>query len=221
MAILSENDRKEISNRLEQMLNPVRIIFFNQVLADCQYCQLTKDLLIEVASLSDNISFQEYNFAIDKDKAELYEIDKIPGTVLCGVNEQDEAIDYGIKLFGIPSGYEFASLLEGIMMISSGESGLIPKLKEKLKNIKEKIHIQVFITPPCPYCPRAVITAYKIALESNFVTAAMVEATEFPELSRKYNVRAVPKIVVNDTTHFEGALPDEVFVTNILKLAGV
>ncbi len=221
MAILSENDRKEISNRLEQIVKPVRIIFFNQVLADCQYCQLTKDLLIEVASLSDNISFQEYNFAIDKDKAELYGIDKIPGTVLCGVDEQDETIDYGIKLFGIPSGYEFASLLEGIMMISCGESGLVQELKEKLKNIKEKVHIQVFITPTCPYCPRAVITAYKIALESNFVTAAMVEATEFPELSRKYNVSAVPRIVVNDNTHFEGALPDEVFVTNILKLAGV
>ncbi len=194
MAILNENDRKEISN---------------------------KDLLIEVARLSDNISFLEYNFLIDKDKAELYGIDKIPGTVLCGVDEQDEVINHGIKLFGIPSGYEFASLLEGIMMISCGESGLVPNLKEKLKNFKGKVDIQVFITPTCPYCPGPVITAYKIALESEFVTAAMVEATEFPELSRKYNVQTVPKIVVNDTTHFEGALPDKVFVTNILKLAGV
>lgn len=82
------------------------------------------------------------------------------------------------------------------------------------------IHIQVFVTPTCPYCPSAVRMAHKMALYSDKITADMVSALEFPYLADKYEVYGVPKTVVNDgEVMFEGALPEREFVAHVLRAA--
>lgn len=92
-------------------------------------------------------------------------------------------------------------------------------VKEKLKTIRVPVHIQVFVTLTCPYCPAAASTAYKMAVESNLVRADVVDVSEFPHLGYKYGVMGVPKTVINDGIEFVGAVPDEVFLEHVL-LAG-
>ena len=65
------------------------------------------------------------------------------------------------------------------------------------------------MTPTCPYCPAAVRMGTQLALASDRVTADMVMVTEFPHLVQRYGVMAVPKVVVNETRSFEGALSEE------------
>ena len=48
------------------------------------------------------------------------------------------------------------------------------------------------------------------------ITAVAVEATEFPDLARRYHVSGVPKTVVNDTTEILGALPPDIFIEQAL-----
>ena len=84
--------------------------------------------------------------------------------------------------------------------------------------MKDAVHIQVFITLTCPYCPGAVEMAHKLAVESELITADMVESAEFPHLTHKYDVMAVPKVVVNEDIQFEGALPEGEFVGNVMKV---
>ncbi len=57
--------------------------------------------------------------------------------------------------------------------------------------------MMVFVTPTCPYCPRAVILAHQFAMESPMVQAEMVEAMEFPKLSDQYGVSGVPHTTIN------------------------
>jgi predicted DsbA family dithiol-disulfide isomerase len=54
-----------------------------------------------------------------------------------------------------------------------------------------------------------------MAVESEYVTADVIEAMEFPDLSRRYGVRGVPKIVINETTEFVGALPEAEYLAHI------
>jgi len=54
-----------------------------------------------------------------------------------------------------------------------------------------------------------------MAVESEHVTADVIEAMEFPDLSRRYAVRGVPKIVINDTTEFVGALPEKEYLAQV------
>ena len=76
-----------------------------------------------------------------KEIAKAYRIDKIPATVIEG------DIDYGIRYYGIPAGYEFAALLDTIIEVSKRDSGLAENIRQKLKEINLPVHIQVFVTP--------------------------------------------------------------------------
>jgi predicted DsbA family dithiol-disulfide isomerase len=59
--------------------------------------------------------------------------------------------------------------------------------------------------------------AQHMAIASPRVTAECIEATEFPELSQRYQVMAVPKIVINDKVQFEGAIPERDFLGAVLR----
>ena len=209
MSMIQERDRQEILKYFEELVHPVKIINFTQSF-ECQYCRETRQLLEEVAQLSDKISIDVYDFMQNKDEAKKYHIEKIPATIIMGEE------DYGIRLYGIPSGYEFTSILQDILMVSKRSSGLSEDSREKLAGIKEPVHLQVFVTPTCPYCPQAVILAHQIAIENDNIIADMVEATEFPQLAQRYQVMGVPKIVINDINSIDGAVPEEHFVDHVL-----
>ncbi len=210
MAILKDRDREFIKSKFEKELqNEVRLVFFSQEF-ECEYCAETAELLKELSSLNTKLSLVVYDFERDKDAAEKWGVDKIPAILLFGKKE------YGIRFYGIPSGYEFTTLLDDIVDVSRGVSRLAPSTKEALSKIRKPVHIQVFVTPTCPYCPKAVRIAHQMAIESEYITADMVEAIEFPHLSNKYGVMAVPKVIINDKISFEGALPEQLFLHYVL-----
>ena len=210
MPILNESILNRLREELEELSGKVKLLVFTQEL-ECEYCRQNTSLAQELASLSEKLAIEIYNFALDKEAVERYGVDKIPALVVEGEK------DYGIRFYGVPAGYELASLLEAIKAVSAGESGLAPEIKETLKGLKEPLHLQVFVTLTCPYCPMAVQLAQRMALESDMVRADLVEASEFPHLVQRYNVFAVPKTVVNEKTSFEGALPEQRFLEQILK----
>ena len=210
--MLREEDKVEIKKRFDALTNPVKLVFFTQNLAgQCQYCKETEALLKEVAALHDNLSMEIYNFVTDKELVEKYKIDKIPATVIEGKE------DYNLRFYGIPSGYEFATFLESILIVSSGKSGFPANLLPDVQKIKEPVHIQVFVTPTCPYCQRAALTGYQLAIENEQIRTDVVEVSEFMHLGQKYNVMGVPKVVINEDHAFEGALPENQFLEEITK----
>ena len=147
----------------------------------------------------------------DKEKVEHNKIDKIPAVVIQGDK------DHGIRMYGMPAGYEFPTLLSAIKNVSMANSDLSDDSKEKIGKVTKPIHIQVFVTLTCPYCASAASLAHRMALESEQIRADVVNAQEFPQLGQRYNVFAVPKTVVNETISFEGALPEDKFVDKVLE----
>lgn len=212
MSLLQDKDREAISQRLADMTGEVKLLFFTREL-DCQNCRMAGMLLEELTALSDKLSLRTINSITESETAEGYGIDKVPAIVLLDSSGKD----FGIRFFGIPSGYEFATLLEDILMVSSGDSGLDEPSLARLAELDHDIHLQVFVTPSCPYCPGAVRLAHQMAFASEKVTGDMVEATEFPQLSQKYMVQGVPKTIVNETTSFEGMQPVSRVLPKILE----
>jgi glutaredoxin-like protein len=225
MEILNKEVREATKKKFDgELENKVTILHFSQepsrlVLPDslkgqdCFFCKEAKQLLEEVKALSDKIELLVYDYTADKEKAAEYKIDKIPATVIMGDK------DSGIRFYGIPSGYEYTSLVEAIADVSRQRTELSPQTKDALKSIAKNIHIQVFVTPTCPYCTTAVRLGHQFALESPWIRADMVESTEFPHLANRFNVYGVPKTVVNETISFEGAVPEEEFLAQVLKAA--
>jgi len=213
---MNEQIREQIEELFADLQEPVSILFFEQ--EDCTYCDDTRQLIQEVVDLSDKLDLQVYHLHEDAEIAAQYNVDKTPVLVLAG-RDGDEIRDYGVRYVGIPAGHEFGSLVNDLMQVSSRDSGLHEKTRQFIQTLTEPLHLQVFVTPTCPHCPRAVLTAHQMAIESDLIEAEMVEATEFPELSQKYNISGVPNTIVNHGAgSVLGGVPEGMFVEELQKL---
>jgi glutaredoxin-like protein len=221
--MLNETVREATRKKFEEgLVNPVKILHFGRetsrlILAgslrgeECPFCDETRKLLEEVASLSDKISLEIVDVREDKARAEAFGVEMIPATII--MDEEDR----GIRIYGIPSGYEYVSLLGAVLDVSRGATGLAPETRTALQALDKDIHIQVFVTPTCAFCSAAVRLAHQFAMESRHIRADMIESMEFPDLADRFQVRGVPKTVVNGTIAFEGAVPEAIFLENVLK----
>jgi|LZCG01.1.fsa_nt_gb glutaredoxin-like protein len=212
MTLLKEKDRQYLQDEFAKLTEPVRLILFTQEF-ECASCRDTHTLLEETAALSEKIELITYDLVQDKEKTIAYGVERVPAVIVEGER------DYGIRFLGIPSGYEFSSLIEDIIDVGTGKTSLSDATKERLSQLEKPVHIQVFVTPSCPYCPKAVRTAHMMAMESEKVTADMVMANEFPDLANRYGVMAVPKVVLNGKTSFEGAIPEEDYISFVTRAA--
>jgi len=209
MAMIGEEDRTAIQSMFDQeFVNDVTLVMFTQEF-ECQYCRETRQLVEELGEISDRVKVEVYDFSTDQEKVEEYHIDKIPALVIAG------AKDYGVRFYGIPSGYEFTGLIETMIAVSKGESGLAEPTKQLLAQLTSPLHLQVFVTPTCPYCPSAVHLAHRLAIASDMVRADGIEVIEFPHLGQKYQVQGVPRTVINEKVHIEGAAPEEMLLEKL------
>jgi len=222
MRLLPDDVRVQVREMFAEKLDQkVRVRLFTQKL-NCQFCRETEILFREVAELSDGkVEVSVHSLVNDEDLAQQYGIDKAPGWVILGVEEDGTEKDFGVRGFGIPSGYEFSALIEDLIMVSRRKPNLSEHALKHLKDVNTPVHIQVFVTPTCPYCPAMVHMAHAAALANPHIRADMVEVSEFPELGTKYNVYGVPKTVINDSVEFEGLVPEAHFIHELLHAAGV
>ncbi len=207
MGLLEEQDKKFLREKFNKFTNEVKINLFISE-NDCLYCNDTKSILEEIEGISDKIKLNVFDLDKNKNIANKFKVERAPATILEG--EKNNLVFYGI-----PAGYEFNSLIEDIIDLGNGDSDISEELKNFAEMIDKEVNIKVFVTTSCPYCPKAVRTAHKLAMIAPNVRAEMIEAQEFPELSNKYNVGAVPRIVINENTYFEGSLPDGQYIAKI------
>jgi glutaredoxin-like protein len=214
--LLNETITKQVRQVFDGLKESVDVLYFGSK-DSCVFCEDTHQLLEEVTGLSDKIKLAVYDIDDQAEMAKKYRVDKSPGMVILGRNG-DTLVDYGIRFAGIPSGHEFSSLIEGVLLVSGRDSGLNQTTRDFLTSLGKPVHLQVFVTPTCPYCPQAVMLAHQMALESPLVEAEMVEAMEFPELSEQFGVSGVPHTVINaGAGAMVGAAPEEHLVAEIQR----
>ncbi len=209
--MIDESVKQQVIQRFEDMKEPVTIRVFSTK-DHCLLCNEMLDLVQTVEELSSKITIEHCECQENDPIAKKYDITKHPALVI----EGDE--DYGIKIFGVPAGKEFTTLIEAIMMVSSRDTVLSPEVKDLLKKIDKPVNLKVFVTLQCPYCPAMVIRAFKLALVSDMITAEMIEASQFQELSAEFDIFGVPNTVINNGKgSVEGLVTEDVLVKQILE----
>ena len=175
----------------------------------------TLQLVREVAATSDRLQVVERT--VDAD-ARARGIVRTPTIVFRAAGSDAD----NVRFVGLPSGYEFQTLVEVLRMVGTGDSGIGPASAERLAELDVPVRLQAFVTPTCPYCPRAVLAAYRLALANPNVIAEGVEASEFPQLAQRYRISGVPDTVIDGPSGQErvlGGQPDKVFLDAVLKVA--
>ena len=215
--VLNDQIIKQIEEVFADVQEPVQVLLFGTK-DNCTYCNEAQQLLEEVTALNDKLELSIYDMQENADIAKQYNVTNTPGIVIAA-KDNAEVTNLGIQFSGIPSGHEFSTLINDILIVSKRESGLDEKTREYLKGLTEPLHLQVFVTPTCPYCPRAVLLAHQMAMENpQMITAEGVEATEFPELASRFNVSGVPQTVINaGKGTVVGAVPEQNLLAEIMR----
>ena len=209
--IFNKEVLKQLKEGLNKIKNPIKIVTF--VESGKPLCDEVVTMMMQLAALNNKIQFIEYNLIKDSGLAEKYGIDKVPGTTFLAENRPT-----GIKFYGIPSGHEINSLLFAILESSGVAAPLETKLEDAVKQINKKINIKVFVSLQCPHCPKAVMTAYKIALLNKNIDAEMIQTNLYSDLSAKFGISSVPRIFFNDKDDLLGVQPIEMFIEKLKKV---
>ncbi len=210
MGLIPDEKRELLKTEFETKLDkPVRILMFTQEI-ECRFCSDTRQLVQELATLDERIAVEIYDFVADADEVKEYRIDKIPALAI--VSEKD----YGVRIYGIPYGYELQTLIESVINVSRGKTDIAQKTKKILSEVKAPVHIQVFVSLTCHHCPIAAAVAHKLAVESDLVRADVIDGSEFPQLAQKYAVMGVPKVIINERIEFVGAFNEDLFAEHVL-----
>ena len=210
MSVLSADDRSEVNQVLTELDDAVTVHVFTE--DECEYCEQTLDLYDDVAGESEHVSVEIHD--MDDPLAEELGARKYDGAPVTVITRGDVT---GVRYFGIPSGQEFSSFLQDLIVVSrgAGETPLPEEVREQVREIDQPVELQVFVTPTCPHCPRAVRVAHDMAVENDLIEADAIESQEFRELSQEYGVRGVPQINVNETGQFTGGLPPQRFLEEV------
>ncbi|GAA5534024.1 protein disulfide oxidoreductase [Deinococcus aluminii] len=223
-SFLDAQTRAQVGERLQDLTVPVELRVYTAgaiVLpgeGERGLQQETLALLGEVAALNEHLTVHEV--PLSSPEAQALGLTSAPTILLREAGSER----HNIRFLGLPAGYEFSTLIDTLRLLGSGQSGLPGRLREELAAVQAPVRMQAFVTPGCPYCPRAVLTAYRFALENPHILAEGIEATEFPRMADRYRIGGVPDTVIEGAAGTErvlGGQPERVFLQSVLKAAGV
>ena len=208
--LIPDDARQMIAERLNAFKDTVNVEVYTKDGTHDDFNAVSVGLVSELAEISKKISPKFYK--IGDERAKEMKVGRTP-TILIAPEK------YKIRYTGAPAGEEGRSFMQIIEQVSFADSMLTPKTKARLNTLKDPRHIQVFVTPTCPYCPGEVINAFSVAMERpDLVSAECVESMENVDLARKYSVGSVPHTVVNGVTISKGLQPENRFVEGLLAL---
>ena len=212
MPLINDEYRQKLTEQFNKTLkDEVTLQLFKDEDSNCRYCQDTEQLLRELSELSDKINVEVKT--VKDEEAKKYDIKK--GPVI--IPKSKHFTSGNARYYGIPSGYEFRSIIEDIESFSTGNIELKPSTIEKLKEVDKPVNLRVFITPTCPYCPSAVVMAHKFAMVNSMITGDMVESYEFNQEAEEAAVSSVPHTQISNVDEpLIGAQSEEIFLEQVL-----
>lgn len=211
--MLNEEIQKQLRQVFSEMKEDVTMVLFTEE-GECYSCAETMGLLEEIEELSDKIHLKKFDLHKDVEEAKKYNIEMTPSFVLLNSKGEYE----GVKFNGIPAGHEINSFIPALIEMSGVRQQVPADFEARVAKIDKPVNIKVFVTLSCPHCPGAVQKAHVLAMLNKNIEGEMIEAQTFHDLSNKFNVSGVPKIVINDKFELVGNQPIEEFLAQIEAL---
>jgi alkyl hydroperoxide reductase subunit AhpF len=141
MAVIDEALAAELRKAFAGLSGPVRLLAFAQA-EDSPVSEQVQSLVAELALLDEHLSCETLHLAIDGERAALLGIERVPAVAVLG-----GTMDFGVRFYGVPGGYEFGTLVDAVVDVSRGDSGLAADTRAALSSLDREVRIRVFSTP--------------------------------------------------------------------------
>ncbi|MDL2329800.1 FAD-dependent oxidoreductase, partial [Desulfosarcina sp. OttesenSCG-928-A07] len=174
------------------------------------FTDAARQTLALFGELNDKIRIRE--LSLEDEKARELGIDHSPTLVF-------DPDHYAIRWQGAPMGEEGRILLEAILRIGTGKSGLEPAALAVLEKMNGPRKVKLFVSATCPYCPQQAVNALKAALaRPDLVSLEIIDIQVNQELAAQYEAHSVPQAFANDIRIAVGAQTETLFVASLDKM---
>lgn len=164
-----------------------------------QYLELMEgDIVLKVSAGSDDVSREMLSLVEELEsmsshiKVEHVELERTPSF---SVNRPNE--DTGIVFAGVPLGHEFTSLVLALLQVSGRTPKVDEHVIEQIKNIKDELHFETYVSLSCQNCPEVVQALNIMSVINPTITHTMIDGAAFKEEVESKNVMAVPAVFLN------------------------
>jgi len=206
--------QQDVMDQLRQTFatlpNPIDLYLFTSPVGEDVFADATRQVVRAFRQLTDKITFREYD--LGHDLAREWGVHDAPTIVVAPET-------YNIHWLGAPMGEEGRTLLELLMLVGMGESGLSEQSKQVVAKIDSPRKIKVFVSPTCPYCPQQAVNAIRAVIENpEMISLELIDIQCKPAIAEQYSAQSVPQAFANDVLIGMGAQGEEVFMSSLLKL---
>jgi len=207
--LITEDIKAALKEAFKELKDDVLIEVYTKIGVNDMFNGLAVDLINATAEASSKIKIKLYKVGDENSKNRNVHR---PPTILIAPDK------YSIRYTGAPLGEEGRSLVQSIIMASTGQTLVSPDTKKRLQRLKEKRHVRVFVSPTCPYCPQQALYAVSAAIElKGLVSAEVIEIYENRDLAEKYSAMSVPRTFVGETLVSPGLQTEEYFAESLIE----
>jgi len=207
--LITEDIKAALKEAFKELKDDVLIEVYTKIGVNDMFNGLAVDLINATAEASSKIKIKLYKVGDENSKNRNVHR---PPTILIASDK------YSIRYTGAPLGEEGRSLVQSIIMASTGQTLVSPDTKKRLQRLKEKRHVRVFVSPTCPYCPQQALYAVSAAIElKGLVSAEVIEIYENRDLAEKYSAMSVPRTFVGETLVSPGLQTEEYFAESLIE----
>lgn len=208
--VLNDDARKTLGKTFKDLKRTIVLEVYTKDGVNEPYNQLSVKFVSEIMEITDKIVGKFHK--IDSERSKQMDVTRSP-TILIDPDH------YRIRYTGAPAGEEGRSFIQTLLNVSRDDSTLSGKGRKRLASLKDKRHIQVFVTAACPYCPGEVLNVTSAAIERpDLVVAEIVESAENIDLAKQFNVGSVPQTVINGKVISIGMQQEEMFIEGLITL---
>lgn len=207
---VQEQAEAQLKALFQELPNRIDLVLVTDARSDEPYGRAAREVIQAVSRISDKVALRE--ISLESDQAKEWNVAQAPTMIFC----PDK---YDIRWSGAPVGEEGRTLVEALLMLGLGKSGLSDQSRKVLAGIEGDRRVKVFVSPTCPYCPQQAVNAIKAAIEAPYkISVEIIDIQVNPQLARKYNAASVPTVYANEIMVAQGAQPEELFVASLAAL---
>jgi alkyl hydroperoxide reductase subunit AhpF len=194
-----------LPNYFEQLPNPVQIHLWG----DPDSGQGEQEALRLIQALTDR--FKQIDSTIFPRRA------NYPYYPVLGIFglEKKEAIDYGVRLIGLPSGYQMTSLIAAIQAVSFQGTSMEAKTRILLQALEQDVQLELLTAANDEAGAVMAKTTFGLAVASPHIRTFLIMADVFPVISVRYSAAYLPHLVINGRSHIDGVLEEEELLNKI------
>lgn len=131
----------------------------------------------------------------------------------------ESATDLGLRIIGLPVGYQLTTLIAGIQAVAFRGQTLEPLTRIKLHKLalrEQPINIELLTSAEDMAGSLVAKTIFGAAVVHPHLRAFVIVTDFFPEAALRYSAAHLPHIVINQRRHYQGEL-DEAGLVELLK----